>query len=101
MIRRPPRSTLFPYTTLFRSTESMGMIGGDRPQNLAGESRRQPNFNPNRPPKADNRMRNFSPEERQKLQQAERRFGQPPPQQKPGKPERARLLGKLHAGQAD
>src|SRR3712207_7029152 len=26
MIRRPPRSTLFPYTTLFRSTP-----GGDRP----------------------------------------------------------------------
>src|SRR2546426_5241104 len=26
MIRRPPRSTLFPYTTLFRSR------GGDRPQ---------------------------------------------------------------------
>src|SRR2546430_11185362 len=25
MIRRPPRSTLFPYTTLFRS--SLGMIG--------------------------------------------------------------------------
>src|SRR2546429_4627091 len=23
MIRRPPRSTLFPYTTLFRSTEAM------------------------------------------------------------------------------
>src|SRR2546430_5743242 len=23
MIRRPPRSTLFPYTTLFRSTNSM------------------------------------------------------------------------------
>src|SRR2546430_9234803 len=23
MIRRPPRSTLFPYTTLFRSTESV------------------------------------------------------------------------------
>src|SRR5688572_31422778 len=23
MIRRPPRSTLFPYTTLFRSAESM------------------------------------------------------------------------------
>src|SRR5947209_13669014 len=23
MIRRPPRSTLFPYTTLFRSTEKM------------------------------------------------------------------------------
>src|SRR3712207_7735544 len=27
MIRRPPRSTLFPYTTLFRSRE-----GADRPQ---------------------------------------------------------------------
>src|SRR2546429_7145787 len=24
MIRRPPRSTLFPYTTLFRSTNSCG-----------------------------------------------------------------------------
>src|SRR2546425_7227205 len=24
MIRRPPRSTLFPYTTLFRSTEFVG-----------------------------------------------------------------------------
>src|SRR2546430_11045443 len=24
MIRRPPRSTLFPYTTLFRSLETMG-----------------------------------------------------------------------------
>src|SRR5258707_9300307 len=27
MIRRPPRSTLFPYTTLFRS--ALGLIGGD------------------------------------------------------------------------
>src|SRR2546430_13230094 len=26
MIRRPPRSTLFPYTTLFRSTESPARI---------------------------------------------------------------------------
>src|SRR5256884_6047144 len=25
MIRRPPRSTLFPYTTLFRSQESLGL----------------------------------------------------------------------------
>src|SRR2546430_9450311 len=24
MIRRPPRSTLFPYTTLFRSTSALG-----------------------------------------------------------------------------
>src|SRR2546427_6489182 len=30
MIRRPPRSTLFPYTTLFRSTaRDLGYAGGD------------------------------------------------------------------------
>src|SRR5258708_22066475 len=30
MIRRPPRSTLFPYTTLFRSRadDSLGLFGG-------------------------------------------------------------------------
>src|SRR5256885_3019667 len=26
MIRRPPRSTLFPYTTLFRSCHNLGII---------------------------------------------------------------------------
>src|SRR5688572_31309062 len=31
MIRRPPRSTLFPYTTLFRSGEA---APGDRPRAL-------------------------------------------------------------------
>src|SRR2546428_3873304 len=35
MIRRPPRSTLFPYTTLFRSrTPSWGWLGGVRNPNL-------------------------------------------------------------------
>src|SRR3712207_8115331 len=29
MIRRPPRSTLFPYTTLFRSAGRLGVCGGD------------------------------------------------------------------------
>src|SRR5436189_4897688 len=28
MIRRPPRSTLFPYTTLFRSTSRHGRLRG-------------------------------------------------------------------------
>src|SRR3712207_7414463 len=35
MIRRPPRSTLFPYTTLFRSLEERpgpGVLHGDRPE---------------------------------------------------------------------
>src|SRR2546430_8399821 len=34
MIRRPPRSTLFPYTTLFRSQEGAPALGRD----LRGES---------------------------------------------------------------
>src|SRR2546430_4520197 len=29
MIRRPPRSTLFPYTTLFRSRVALGDVNGD------------------------------------------------------------------------
>src|SRR5690349_24168585 len=30
MIRRPPRSTLFPYTTLFRSVGPAAELGGQR-----------------------------------------------------------------------
>src|SRR3712207_7490930 len=30
MIRRPPRSTLFPYTTLFRSEYAQGVLDGNR-----------------------------------------------------------------------
>src|SRR3712207_7121964 len=32
MIRRPPRSTLFPYTTLFRSTELADVVPGLDPE---------------------------------------------------------------------
>src|SRR5256885_3571538 len=35
MIRRPPRSTLFPYTTLFRSRSERG-VGGHRRQHAQG-----------------------------------------------------------------
>src|SRR3712207_8704331 len=35
MIRRPPRSTLFPYTTLFRSHDAVG-AGRDRLRDVAG-----------------------------------------------------------------
>src|SRR2546427_4412705 len=38
MIRRPPRSTLFPYTTLFRS----GVRPGRRGVRLAGRGAEQP-----------------------------------------------------------
>src|SRR3712207_7535120 len=36
MIRRPPRSTLFPYTTLFRSVEGVEGGGLDAGEPLAG-----------------------------------------------------------------
>src|SRR5436853_2431625 len=35
MIRRPPRSTLFPYTTLFRSARPWTCFGGSRPASTA------------------------------------------------------------------
>src|SRR5436853_5917455 len=39
MIRRPPRSTLFPYTTLFRShTASAGPLSGRSPLNDGARS---------------------------------------------------------------
>src|SRR2546422_6447572 len=37
MIRRPPRSTLFPYTTLFRSRSGRGVGDGHGVPSLAGE----------------------------------------------------------------
>src|SRR5258705_2742331 len=48
MIRRPPRSTLFPYTTLFRSIQA-----------LQGERRlhRRPQFRPVRGIRADDHVR--------------------------------------------
>src|SRR5258708_31837520 len=39
MIRRPPRSTLFPYTTLFRS--KLTLLGRSRSRVLAGTRRRR------------------------------------------------------------
>src|SRR3989441_10330307 len=39
MIRRPPRSTLFPYTTLFRSTSDTGpVLNPHDPKRSAGGS---------------------------------------------------------------
>src|SRR5258708_30890078 len=43
MIRRPPRSTLFPYTTLFRSQGRAGSTGqGERQGNGGSASRGRP-----------------------------------------------------------
>src|SRR3712207_7000880 len=49
MIRRPPRSTLFPYTTLFRSPELGDHAGGGDPPDLVGARLREPQ----RPPGPD------------------------------------------------
>src|SRR5690349_24249780 len=40
MIRRPPRSTLFPYTTLFRSDAGAGEVGQRREHRLIGVEKR-------------------------------------------------------------
>src|SRR3712207_8850976 len=39
MIRRPPRSTLFPYTTLFRSSGRRGHLRHERGAGSCGEVR--------------------------------------------------------------
>src|SRR5437016_6910923 len=41
MIRRPPRSTLFPYTTLFRSLGARAVDDFERALSLAGSARGQ------------------------------------------------------------
>src|SRR5256886_7251194 len=40
MIRRPPRSTLFPYTTLFRSSTTLPLAGTRRARNIGLSLRR-------------------------------------------------------------
>src|SRR2546422_4416815 len=47
MIRRPPRSTLFPYTTLFRSCRYSGDLRTDQPGPVGNDLRlRQPRSEP-------------------------------------------------------
>src|SRR2546429_875436 len=41
MIRRPPRSTLFPYTTLFRSVGLSPRVAQDYPHELSGGQRQR------------------------------------------------------------
>jgi hypothetical protein len=73
-------------------TESMGMLGGNRPQNVSGGSNRQPNFNPNRPPK---RFQDLSPADKQRVLQNREKFNQLPPQKQQEMRERAREWQKL------
>src|SRR2546430_7988460 len=41
MIRRPPRSTLFPYTTLFRSDPAICVVAHHDPARIAREALRR------------------------------------------------------------
>src|SRR3712207_8623129 len=43
MIRRPPRSTLFPYTTLFRSRPGARSGGGGMPARMLAQGVREEN----------------------------------------------------------
>src|SRR3712207_8050991 len=51
MIRRPPRSTLFPYTTLFRSRHRRRRRRSRR-EPTAGQTRAQPGGQPDPPPRS-------------------------------------------------
>src|SRR3712207_7796916 len=44
MIRRPPRSTLFPYTTLFRSLRHPELLARLRPGGRKGQRRARPHL---------------------------------------------------------
>src|SRR2546428_6111668 len=62
MIRRPPRSTLFPYTTLFRSREKRG--GGEVQEKSRLHHRREPDVAASE----DDRVRKRSEEYTSELQ---------------------------------
>src|SRR5690349_23908313 len=53
MLRRPPRSTLFPYTTLFRSRLGLGPHGHHLPPPPPGEAGPRPFSAPRPPPHPD------------------------------------------------
>src|SRR3712207_7984110 len=48
MIRRPPRSTLFPYTTLFRSSSCRARRSATRPRSRSRSARTSPHRGPGR-----------------------------------------------------
>src|SRR2546425_7735567 len=57
MIRRPPRSTLFPYTTLFRSLHRRGIAAGPARARGPAAARGRPAHHPRRDERAQLRPR--------------------------------------------
>src|SRR2546430_12666313 len=71
MIRRPPRSTLFPYTTLFRSPRHGGRLPGGRrtrAPDRGGDERRRGDQAPNWSASAACGLRTRSEEHTSELQ---------------------------------
>src|SRR2546422_4366205 len=72
MIRRPPRSTLFPYTTLFRSHAERGTKAASGDQCDGGDARDPPNTGrrsspPGRKPGAGSRSEEHTSELQSRL----------------------------------
>lgn len=86
-------------------TESMGMLGGNRPPDAGGESRRQPSFSPNRPPNAGNlqprRFQDLSPAEKQKVLQNRDKFNHLPPQKQQEIKSASEVWGRLTPAQRE
>ena len=86
-------------------TESMGMIGGNRPPEASRESGRQPSFNPNRPPSAGNlqprRFQDLSPAEKQKVLQNREKFNRLPPQKQQELKRAGEVWGRLTPAQRE
>src|SRR3712207_7359106 len=75
MIRRPPRSTLFPYTTLFRSAAARDLHPGRKPVAVAQRAEqpaRQPAARGGAPPARDRGARQRQPG-RLRLRQLDRK----------------------------
>ena len=86
-----------------KQTESMGMIGGDRPPNGRAESGQRQEFNPNRPPNAGNsqprRFQDLSSADKQKVLQNREKFNRLPPQRQQEMREAAQNWKRLTPGQ--
>src|SRR5258707_3471666 len=69
MIRRPPRSTLFPYTTLFRSQSTgdglvrrQGLVGRRQPPQQPGQGRHRSHLCHQRPGRQNRRSEEHTSE---------------------------------------
>src|SRR2546427_7037012 len=68
MILRPPRSTLFPYTTLFRSEEDLSAVWPEESRRHVEEGRLPGTVRPDQPDDRAERCRERSEEHTSELQ---------------------------------